>query len=85
MDGRNGGNWWLLQAYTDGYCVDEQGNICFDGKVEVPSAMLQNNTWYDLAVTADAAASRIYLDGVLVDTGVGMTRALVYILVLAIL
>jgi len=70
LDGRNNGNWWFLQDYRTGAnCPDSNGNICFNGLVQIPSSMLSNNTWYHVALTTDTNSSKIYLNGDLVDTG----------------
>lgn len=70
LDGRNNGNWWFLQDYATGAnCTDTNGNICFNGLVEIPSTMLSNDTWYHVALTANTTETKIYLDGNLVDTG----------------
>lgn len=71
LDGRNNGNWWFLQDYTNSNCPDTNGNICFYNRVEVSSADLSNNTWYHLAVTVNSSETKIYLDGQLKDTGTG--------------
>lgn len=71
LDGRGTGNWWLLQDYVSGSCVDPNGNVCFNSYVEIPSTLLSNNTWYYVAVTTSASGSKIYLDGELIDSGTG--------------
>ncbi|MFW0837848.1 MAG: LamG domain-containing protein [Candidatus Komeilibacteria bacterium] len=71
MDARNGGTWWWLQDYVAGVCTDSNGNICFDARAEIPSSELSNNTWYHVAVTDDASAVKLYLDGRLIATGTG--------------
>jgi len=70
LDARNNGNWWFLQDYSTGTnCSDTNGNICFNGLVEIPSTLLSNNTWYHVALTANTTETKIYLDGNLIDTG----------------
>jgi len=69
MDSRSNGNWWFLQDYQSGANCPSQANICFNGRVEIPGTMMSNNTWHHVALTSDATATKIYLDGVLVDTG----------------
>jgi len=67
----NGGTWWLLQDYVSGACTDGNGNICFEGRAEIPSTYLSSNTWYHVVVVDDSLASKLYLNGNLIDTGTG--------------
>ncbi|MBI2356474.1 hypothetical protein HYV12_00230 [Candidatus Dojkabacteria bacterium] len=73
-DGRNGGNWWLIQDYDLGtYCsTDTGGNMCYDNRCMIPSSMLKINTWQHVTVTDEPSGCRIYLNGNLVDTGTGV-------------
>ena len=71
VDARTNGNWWLLYDYSSGACTDTGANLCFYAKAEVPAAMLEAGRWHHVAVTANETASKIYLDGSLVDSGAG--------------
>jgi hypothetical protein len=72
-DGRNGGNWWLIQDYEGGtLCItDTGGNICFDDRCMIPSNMLKNDTWHHVSITEDVNSCNIYLDGEFVSRGAG--------------
>jgi len=76
LDGRNGGNWWFLQDYASGACTDTNGNICFNGLVEIPSSYLSNNKWYHVTLTTDSSSSKIYLNGKLINTGAAFTPSI---------
>ena len=76
MDGRGTGNWWLLQDYVSGACTDSNGNICFNGLVQIPSAMILSNVWYQITLTADSSYTRLYLNGELVSIGSGLAMDL---------
>ena len=69
LDGRGTGNWWFLQDYVSGACVDSTGNLCFNGLVEITSSLLSNNTWHHVVVALSSTDSKIYHNGVLIDTG----------------
>ena len=71
MDGRGTGNFWFLQDYVSGACVDSGGNVCFEGRVEILSTDIVDNAWNQVVVTEDASESKIYLNGALKDTGNG--------------
>ena len=73
IDGRNGGNWWLLQDYASGACTDTTGNVCFDGRVEAKSGNFSAGAWNFIAVTANATESRMYVNGEPVSRGSGTT------------
>jgi hypothetical protein len=72
LDGRGTGNWWFLYDYTTGACTDTEGNMCFNGLVEIPSNLLAGDTWYNVTVTLNSSQSQIFLDGRLIDTGSGL-------------
>src|SRR3989339_111612 len=71
------GAWWFIKAYSAGYCFTTggAGNICFNGRVVVKDSDWNINQWVHLAVTESAASTKMYLNGVLVDTGVGQASA----------
>jgi len=70
LDGRNNGNWWFLKDYRTGAkCSDTNGNVCFNGLVQIPAVSLSNNIWQHIAVTANTTETKIYLNGNLMDTG----------------
>jgi len=72
IDGRGTGNFWFLQDYVSGACTDSEGNICFNGLVEIQSSNLSNNTWHHVTITTNSTESKIYLNGALIDTGSGL-------------
>jgi len=71
MDARTGGNWWLAQDYASGNCTDSKGNVCFNGKVEIKSKDLANNTWENVVVAQNASSTKIYLNGELKNSSTG--------------
>ncbi|MFA5746813.1 MAG: LamG-like jellyroll fold domain-containing protein [Candidatus Paceibacterota bacterium] len=72
MDARNGGNWYLLQDYRSGAgCPDQNGNVCFNGRVEIGSQYLANDTWENVVVVQNPSFTKIYLNGELKKTGTG--------------
>lgn len=72
MDARSVGNFRFIQDYNNAAkCNDSNGNICFHGLVQVPSSALSNNIRHQVVVTMDTSETKIYLDGMLQDTGSG--------------
>jgi len=68
LDGRNGGNWWLLQGYNPDY----SGNINFNNRVVAGSTDWIAGKWNYLVLTVDATSSKIYINGELKATGSGL-------------
>ncbi len=72
LDGRNGGNWWLMQDYVSGSCVDGNGNICMDGRAEINSSQInESNKWWHIAIVQNATITKMYLNGENVANGTG--------------
>lgn len=73
FDNRNiTGTWWFIKNYGGGNpCTAYPGNICFENKVYAKLSEYNTSEWTHLAVTINNTRSAIYINGVLLRTGIG--------------
>ena len=71
FDNRDPGSWWFIKNYAGGTCGEIPGNICFEGRVMAKDSDWNINEWTHLVVTDDTFTAKMYINGKLIDTGLG--------------